>query len=383
MLAAARNLRPVLEAAAAETELHGALPQVILDALHEARLFRMLLPASVGGLETPPAVFIEVVEALASADCSIAWVVAQGCGCSLSAAYLAPDAAQEVFGARDAVLAWGPSGTGATARAADDGYIVTGKWHFASGNRHAQWLGGHCTLIEADGQPRRDAAGEPIERTAIFPRAAARIEGDWNVIGLKGTGSDSYSVNELFVPAKRTYRREAADERRENGPLYQFSGMTMFAFGISAMALGIARTMLDAFLEVAKSKSERTTGRPLRDSGVIQAEIAKCEARLAASRLLMLTTARETYALAGDGRSFTPELRARMRLSTTWATAEARAVADFAYTAAGAQAIFAGGPFERRFRDIHTLTQQVQAHAANFELVGQALLGVASNSRLL
>jgi len=115
----------------------------------------------------------------------------------------------------------------------------------------------------------------------------------------------------------------------------------------------------------------------------VQAEIARAEARLLSARGFMVATARELYAAAAGGAAFVPEQRARMRLSCAWAASEARTVADFAYTAAGASAIHATGPFERRFRDLHTLTQQVQAHASNFELVGQSLLGVPTTSRLL
>ncbi len=373
----------LIEQHAAQTEREGGLPAPVLAALHDAHLFRMLLPRSIGGLEVAPEAFIETLELLAAADASTAWMVAQGCGCSLAAAYLPAASARQVFGANDAVLAWGPSGTGARIVAADGGYRVTGQWHFASGNRHAQWLGGHGSVYENDGAPRLDASGKPVERTVVFPREAARIDGQWNVMGLKGTGSDGYAVTDLFVPDAMTYQREAPGERREHGPLYNFTGMNMFAFGIAAMGLGIARAMLDAFVAVAKEKSDRVTGKRLRDSGVIQAEVAKAEARLLSSRGFMLATARELYGVAVGGAAFTGEQRARMRLSTSWATTEARAVADFAYTTAGATAIFASGPFERRFRDIHTLTQQVQAHASNFELVGQSLLGVPSSSRLM
>ena len=376
-------LKPAIEAAAADTEHNAALSPAVLGALHEAGMFRLLLPRSIGGHEVEPAVFIEVLEALAGADASTAWVVAQGCGCSLSAAYLAPEVARELFGAGNAALAWGPSGTGARAVAVDGGFRVTGRWHFASGNRHAQWLGGHCMVHEADGQPRLDGVGRPVDRTVIFPRRSARVDGVWQVIGLKGTGSDSYAVEDLFVPASHSYRREAKEERREHGPLYDFTGLSMFAFGIAAIGLGIARTMLDALIRHASDKTERTTGRALRDSGVIQAEIAKAEAKLLSARGFMLAMARDLYATAVSGQAFTAGQRARMRLSTTWAASQAREVADLAYTAAGATAIFAAEPFERRFRDMHTLTQQVQAHASNFELVGQSLLGVQGASRSL
>lgn len=382
-LAHASRLVPEIAAAAAETERNGRLPASLLAALHEARLFRMLLPRSVGGLEVEPATFIETLETLAAADASTAWMIAQGCGCSLAAAYLPPESARVVFGPADAVLAWGPSGTGARIAALDSGYRVTGQWWFASGNRHAQWLGGHGTVYEQDGSPRLDASGKLIERTVVFPHAAARIDGAWNVMGLKGTGSDGYAVEDLYVPAAMTYQRESQAERREQGPLYAFTGMNMFAFGIAAMGLGIARAVLDEFVALAREKSDRVTGQRLRDSAVVQAEVARAEARLLSARGFMLATARELYAAASGGIAFTAEQRARMRLSCAWATSEARTVADYAYTAAGATAIHESGPFERRFRDLHTLTQQVQAHASNFELVGQSLLGVSTTSRLM
>jgi alkylation response protein AidB-like acyl-CoA dehydrogenase len=383
LLTRARALVPAIAAAAAATERNGRLSPPLLAALHEARLFRMLLPRSVGGLEAEPATFIETLEILAAADASTAWMIAQGCGCSLAAAYLPAASARTVFGPPDAVLAWGPSGTGARITAADGGYRVSGRWWFASGNRHAQWLGGHGTLHEADGSARLDASGKAVERTVVFPRSAASVDGVWNVMGLKGTGSDGYAVEDLFVPAAMTYQRESQSERRETGPLYSFSGMNMFAFGIAAMGLGIARALLDEFVAVARNKADRVTGQRLRDSAVVQAEVARAEARLLSARGFMVATARELYAAAAGGAAFAPEQRARMRLSCAWAASEARTVADFAYTAAGASAIHEAGPFERRFRDLHTLTQQVQAHASNFELVGQSLLGVPTTSRLL
>ena len=217
LVTTAAALAGEISAAAAETERSGRLSAGVLARLHQARLFRMLLPRSIGGLEVQPADFIEVLDVLARADASTAWLVAQGCGCSLSAAYLEPAVAREIFGSGDAVLAWGPSGTGAKAIQVDGGYRVSGQWHFGSGNRHAQWLGGHCSVVAAGAGGTAviaaQTSGEPVERTMLFPRSAARVEDRWHVMGLKGTGSDSYSVEDLFVPGTHTYRREAEAER--------------------------------------------------------------------------------------------------------------------------------------------------------------------------
>jgi alkylation response protein AidB-like acyl-CoA dehydrogenase len=379
----ARALAPAIEAAADNIESEGRLPAGLLQRLHDARMFRMLLPRSLGGAEMSPAAFSEVLETLASIDASTAWMIGQGSGCSLAAAYLAPDIARELFGADDAVLAWGPPGPGGKADAVEGGYRLTGRWSFASGNRHAQWLGAHISITEPDGTLRLGANGKPVERTLLLPRKAARVEDTWQVLGLLGTGSDTYSVEDLFVPEKYSFQRESDVERREMAPLYRFTGINLFGFSVASISHGIARSMLAAFIRLAQSKSERTTGQSIRDNARVQTRVAVAEAKLRSSRAFMRETARELYAIAEAGQPFPMEARVRMRLATTWAAQQAREVADFAYTAAGTAAILENGPFERRFRDIHTVSQQVQAHEGNYELVGQSLLGVPVASRLM
>src|SRR5688500_15177940 len=190
-IAKARALTPLLAAAAPRIEAACELPDDVLDALHGARMFRMLLPRSLEGGELELRTFFQAICALAEGDASTAWCVVPSSGCSLSAAYLAPEAAREIFGPARAVLAWGfITGVPCRAEPAPGGWKATGTWGFGSGSRHATWLGGHCK-IEGGG-----------ERTMLFPRSQATIKEDsWNVVGLRGTGSDTYSVNDLMVPA--------------------------------------------------------------------------------------------------------------------------------------------------------------------------------------
>ena len=149
----ARALRPLIEGAAPRIEQGRQLPQDVQAALHEAGLFRLYIPLAYGGEEVEPATFIAVIEEIAKADASTAWCVAQGSGCSLAAAYIEPDVAREIFDATDAVLAWGPVGPKANAVAVEGGYRVNGTWPYASGSRHAQWLGGHSPLVDTEGKP--------------------------------------------------------------------------------------------------------------------------------------------------------------------------------------------------------------------------------------
>jgi indole-3-acetate monooxygenase len=173
----ARQLRPLIEAEALAVEHACALTPKLLAALHDARLFKMLLPRSVGGDEIDPLTFITAIEEIARADGSTAWCIAQASGCSMAAAYVEPAVAQEIFGGKDAVLAWGPLGPTVKATAVEGGYRATGTWSYASGSRHAQWLGGHSQLVDAEGKPCLGPDGKPTERTMLFPKSQATIRG--------------------------------------------------------------------------------------------------------------------------------------------------------------------------------------------------------------
>jgi alkylation response protein AidB-like acyl-CoA dehydrogenase len=373
----ARALAPMIAGAAPRIEQDGAIVPEIIAAMHDARLFRLLIPRAYGGEELEPFWYVQAVEEIAKADASTAWCMAQASGSSLGAGYLTPAVAHEVFGASDAVVASGPPGTSSRAVAVDGGYRVTGAWPFASGIGHATWLGAHCTICDADGQPQQGADGRPIERTLLFLKSHAAITKAWDVLGLRGTGSHTYAVKDLFVPETYSFARDAAPERREPGPLYRFSILNMFGFGFAAVALGIARAMLDAFLELASTKAPHGSSRRLREDPVVQHEVALAEARLRAARAYLLSTLREAWDVAVvDG--FTPRQSALMRLASAYVIREAGAVVEMAYHAAGSTAIFRAQSFERRFRDMNTVSQQLQARASHFQAAGQYLLQPAT-----
>ena len=217
----ARALGPLLDEAGAEIERERQLPPRVVSALIENGLFRMMLPRSVGGLEVEPLVYVQVLEELGKHDASTAWSIGQNSGCSMAAAYLEPTIAREVFGdPRTGILAWGPfaptSGKGVVTK---DGYKVTGRWMFASGSRHAGWLGCHALVFEADGTtPVKTKDGKHESRTFLFPKSKAEIVDNWQVIGLKGTGSDTYVIDDLFVPREFTFIRDSFDYLREICP---------------------------------------------------------------------------------------------------------------------------------------------------------------------
>ncbi len=378
----ARALLPRIAASAEETERQRRLPEPLVTELIEAGLFRLLLPRSLGGAEVDPITFVEIMQAVASADASTAWVLCQTAGTSMSAAYLPPHVAEQVFGPPRGILAWGP-GPGARAVTVDGGYRISGSFSFASGCRHASWLGAYCALIDPDGTPRRHEDGSPETRTMIFPAANAAMKDIWHVIGLRGTGSDAYTVTDLFVPDEFAIVRDDPAERRQAGALYCFRLGSMFAAGFAGVALGIARTMMGDFTTLAAGKVPRGFSTTLRENAVVQSQVAQAEASLASAHAYLMSTVAEGWQEAGRLGDLTLERRVGIRLASTHAIQQAKAASEAVYHLAGSSAIFASGAFERRFRDIHALTQQMQGRQTHFETVGRFLLGLETDTTWL
>jgi indole-3-acetate monooxygenase len=363
-VARARDLARSITASADEIERSRRITEPLLGQLHEVRLFRMLYPRSVGGDEVEPATYIDAVGELARHDGSVGWCVSIANSIGLFAPYLEAEAARTVFGDPRATCAWGPPND-------CRGIAVPGGYR---GCRHASCMGAHGTVVEPDGSLRLNNFGRPTLRTWLFPVEQATLLDNWDPIGLRGTASESYTVEDLFVPEEFTGTREDPTLRREPGPLYAFPQQTLYSVGIASVALGIARGMLDAFVELALRKTPRGTSR-LADNAVVQAELARAEATLGAARSYLIDTVTEIYRRAGPATPIDVPDRARARLAGSHAVTSAVAVADTTYKAAGVDAIFPGSPFERRFRDIHTVSQQIQSRNAHYETVGQVLLG--------
>lgn len=378
----ARSLVPLLSEASRRIDAERALPSPVLAAMHEAELFRMTLPGFLGGAELPLAVLAEVIEIVASADASAAWCLGQACGCAVSAAFLDESEARRVFEAPDAVLAWGAGARG-RAVAVEGGYRVSGAWGFASGGKHATWLGGHCRVYERDGTERTSAADAPVERTALFPRSSASIADDWYVMGLRGTRSEGYAVEDLFVEDALTLDRDDPGECRVDATLYRFNTTNVYASAFSGVALGIARASLDELLALARHKHARGAASAMRASPVIQTRLAELEAKLGAARAYQRQVLDDAWRAVEASGELAMDVRVSIRLATTHAINEATDVVEQVYRLAGATAIFDAQPFEQRFRDAHAVSQQVQARFTNYETVGRFMLGLEVDTLFL
>jgi len=372
-IARARDLGPAIEAAAPTIEQTQRIGEPLLTRLHDARLLRLLLPRSFGGEEVEPWVYLGAVEAVSRHDASVGWNLFVANSSALIVPFLDPAAAHTIYDDPRALIAWGPPNA-ARAKAEPGGYRISGEWEFASGCRQATWMGAHAQVEEPDGSLRLNAAGRPLTRTLLFPVGQAHLIQRWNVIGLRGTASDAYSASDLFVPEAFSATREEPEARREPGRLYAFTMQGLYAVGHTGVMLGVARATLDAFVALAATKTPRNLGR-LADSAVVQSNLAQVEAKLGAARAYLVETLREVWATADGVAAIDIPARARVRLACAHAIHTALETADFAYKEAGTSAIFLDTAFERRFRDIHTASQQIQARGAHFEAVGRIMLG--------
>ncbi len=381
-VARAQSLVDLIRAAGPRIEAGRALPADIIGALHNAKLFRLLLPRSLGGDELHLKTLAQVIEMIAKADASTAWCMGQGAGCAMAAAFLKPEVARRLFGPADAVLAWGAGITG-KAVATDGGYLVTGKWMFASGCANATLLGGHCYVVEADGTPRKRNDGRPLDRTALFAKSKAKIHDMWHTLGLKGTASYTYEVDNLFVPEEETIDREEPSERVETGTLFIFPATQVYSAAFSALMLGIAQGMVDDLTVLAQTKTPRGAASSLKESQIFQSQIAVLEARLRAARAYLHNTLDEIWDKTASTRELPLIERANLKLAGTYVINQGVDIVNEAYRAAGQNAIFPTNPFEQRLRDAMSASQQTQGRPSNYVTIGRVMLGLPPDSIVL
>jgi indole-3-acetate monooxygenase len=367
----ARGLQALITREADEIERTRRLTPAVTSALIENGLYRALLPQSVGGHEAPLEIFMQMQEEIAKADASTAWCLGQCSVCAMIAAYLKPEAANEIFNTPPGILAWGAIAH--EVKAVEGGYVASARWDFASGSRQASWLGAHVRVVETDGTPRKKRDGSNEIRTILFPVTSAKMYDVWDVIGLKGTGTDSYSVENLFIPDKFAVLRDDMSAVLEKGTLYKLTTHSVYSMGFAATSLGVARATLDAAIDLARKKVPQGLG-AMRENNAVQGLIGRTEANLRAARAYLYATAAEVWRDLEAGSAVTEAHRVAIRIAATWTIHQSASVVDTAYHMSGATAVFAANPFERRFRDIHAIAQQLQARDTHYEDGGRAIL---------
>jgi alkylation response protein AidB-like acyl-CoA dehydrogenase len=372
-LETARKLAPLIRASAAETDAQRELPRPLFEAMADAGLFRLALPRTLGGFEMDLPSYIRVIEEIGRADASTGWVTNQVSIFATYAARMPTGAARAIWiDTPRSVVANTPQAN-AQAVVVPGGYRVTGRQGFSTGCRHASWLAAHATVSE-QGRPRLDD-GQPETRYCFVPRAQAELLDTWQVRGMRGTGTNHFAVNDVFVPEDRTVKSVTAP-LVEQGPLYRLPRTLVFASGDAAVALGTARSCLDAFTDLATTKTPRAMDALLRDQPMIQSEVGRAEARLRAGLAFLREAVREIWGAVVANGAVTLEQRAVLRLATTDGIRTAASVVDMVYNMAGATAAYESSPIQRHFQDVHVMSQHLQARLAHYELVGRHWLGL-------
>ena len=375
-LDAARKLVPMIRSCADQIEADRELPQPLFEALADAGLFLLALPRALGGAEIDLPTYVQVLEEIGKADASTGWIVNQ---CAIFATYAARmprDVAHMIWiDTPRSIVANTPLPT-AQAIVMPGGYRVTGRMGFSTGCRHASWLAARARVFE-NGQLRLQD-DQPEQRYLFVPAAEVELLDTWHVRGMRGTGTYHFAVNDVFVPAERTVLQAGAP-LLETGPLFQIPRTLLFASADAAIALGVARSCLLAFYELAGAKTPRAMQATLRDQPLIQAAVGRAEANLRSGRAFLSEAVGEIWSEATSTGAITQERRAVLRLATTHAIRLAVDVVDTVYNASGVTTIYEGNLIQRHFQDIHVISQHLQARLSHYELVGQHWLGLQTD----
>jgi indole-3-acetate monooxygenase len=342
---------------AEESETLATMPIDLVGQLRAAGIFRALQPRTLGGFEVAPVELVEMIEELARADGSAGWLAAIGAGAPAFSAWLEPAVATELFGSDadfTAATVFAPTG-----RAAPDGtgrFTIDGRWPFASGCRHAEWF--LTGLIVFDGDAPRIRAGGPDWRLAFFPSTKAEIVDNWDVLGLRATGSNDIVASALTVAEEHTIS-PFFEPARQDGPLWRLPFFTLVGLALVGVPLGIARRALDEFADLATRKVRAGTFAPIAQQPDSQVVFARAEAEIRSARAFVLDEAAALWTSACAGDTPTLEQRARFQLAAQQAMWAARRAVDAAFDLAGTSAVHNSHPLQRCFRDVHTACQHV------------------------
>jgi len=370
----AREIAPIIRAHSEEAERERRLPQPVLKALRETGLLRMSTPRSLGGLETDPVTRALVVEEIGRHDSAAAWTLENPLDWAFFCARLPDEGAEEIYSGGADILIATQFGRPLNATSTDGGYRISGRAPFVSNCYDADWISS-TVLVDVD----QHAEGEPEMRMVYFPSEQCEIIDTWDVMGMRGTGSNDISVTDVYVPKSRTFRCWVPDFEpgsHYRGPLYRLPIAGAAASGIPTPMLGVARRALDEVTELARTKTPVASSGLLKERASAQVQLGRAEAILRSGRLLLLDTLSEAWRRCVDGEPHSLEQKADLLLAMAHAMSSAVQAVELACSIAGTTAFRASSPLERCFRDVQTMRHHVFASEQRYGTFGQVCLGV-------
>jgi alkylation response protein AidB-like acyl-CoA dehydrogenase len=373
--ALARGLRELIESEASAIEAASTLTQPVVDALCDTGLFGLLMPREFGGMEENPSGILDVCEELSFADGSTGWAFAQNTTVMAYSAYLSPDCGKQLAAARSAAGMFAPLGS---ANKVEGGFQVSGQYKFGSGSGHAEYMGG-AALEMHDGAMPEFEDGLPLIRAYIVPRSGTVFHGNWDVMGLRGTGSYDYEVLDQFAPEGMTFSLFAS-EGVTGGPLYGLGPVPLGTISSCAWAIGVANRALHEIVEIVSGDAGRTRmgAVPMRDQQIFQRDLGTHRMALDAARLL----AHDAYGEAveavrrGDAREECALIMRRTWSAASYATKVAKAATVFAYEVAGSQSMRNPSLLQRCFRDMYVGSAHLVFDDRNYSELAKIMLGM-------
>src|SRR5262245_14356499 len=375
------RIRPLIKEHATSAEANRQLSNTVYDAMYAAGLFTMLAPTAHGGLELHPVETMQVWEAVARIDASAAWNLVMNQAIAAYAAWLPAAGAQEVFRNGPPTVA-GALNPPAAATRAERGWRITGQCPFGSGCHNAQWLA--MPAIEMDGDhPKIDpATGQPVAAFGVFlPRTAATILDTWHTMGMRGTGSTDFAVQDLFVPDRLTVPVAPLKNPAPGfeGPLFRMWPWTAI-LGEATVSVGVAAAAVDAATQLGKTKTPSYNATPLREQQLAQFQMGKAKARVEAARDTLHCAAEAAYDdVAKRGGLLSVEAKIRLQLAVCFAAETCAEAIRYVNDAVGTAAIRLEQPFERYFRDTHVLLQHSDKSSARYSSAGRLMFGLAND----
>jgi indole-3-acetate monooxygenase len=380
LLEAVARIRPLIEEHAESAEANRQLSSVVYDAMYEAGLFGMLAPKVHGGLELHPVEAMRVWEEIARIDSAAAWNLVMNQAISSYAAWLPAEGAHEIFRDGPATTAGALHPPGAAIKV-DGGWRITGQVPFGSGCHQAQWLAMPAVEMEGD-RPKVDpTTGQPSPFAVFFPRGDATILDTWHTVGMRGTGSTDFAVQNLFVPDRLTAPICPLGQPAPgfDGPLYRMWPWTAI-LGEATISVGVAAAAVHQAVQLCKTKTARYNVTPQREQQLVQYQMGKAKARVEASRDTLCCAASAAYDETAMSKTrLSTDAKIRLQLAVSFAAEACAEAVRFVNDAVGASSIRQGSPFERHFRDVHVLLQHSSKSSARYGSAGRLMFGLEND----
>lgn len=370
----AAALAPLIESLAEESEARGELAEEVVAALHEHGLWSLWTPACLGGLEAAPLESLGVLEQVTYADASTGWVLqAAALATGTGGSYLGDSAVETIFPPGSSPIVEGQGTPNGKAVACEGGFVLSGRWSYGSGVKHCDWIHTGAVVYDDGETPRLTVDGTPEVRVFVLPVEQVTLDGNWNVLGLRATGSVDYTIEPTFVAEDFTHL-SATETPLRGGAVYTLGIPGFGCIGHSAFALGVGRRVLDELSGLVR----RRIARPgqLADNEFFQTAFAAEEAKYRSARAFVYEVWTDTERTLAAGGLLSTRQKTLARLALNHVTSVVADLCTFAYRAGGGLTL-RESTIQRYFRDMNAATQHFVVGQPVLRECGRELVGVA------